>query len=77
LPKGILTPSFIEIALAVMKRALLLMLTDDDDNGHHVIADSSPLVIFTTNIPGNYPDGIKTKAIVVVLGFKAGDDIQD
>jgi hypothetical protein len=28
LPKGILTPSFIEIAPAVMKRALL---TDDDD----------------------------------------------
>jgi hypothetical protein len=33
LPKGILTPSFIEIAPAVTKRALL---TDDD--GHHVIA---------------------------------------
>jgi hypothetical protein len=32
--KGILTPSFIEIAPAVMKRALL---TDDDDDGHHVI----------------------------------------
>jgi hypothetical protein len=30
LPKGILTPSFIEKALAVMKHALL---TDDD--GHH------------------------------------------
>jgi hypothetical protein len=35
LPKGILTPSFIEIAPAVTKRALL---TDDDDDGHHVIA---------------------------------------
>jgi hypothetical protein len=34
LPKGILTPSFIEIAPAVMKRALL---TDIDD-GRHVIA---------------------------------------
>jgi hypothetical protein len=33
LPKGILTPSFIEIAPAVTKRALL---TDDD--GRHVIA---------------------------------------
>jgi hypothetical protein len=35
LPKGILTPSFIEIALAVTKRALL---TDDDDDRRHVIA---------------------------------------
>jgi hypothetical protein len=37
LPKGILTPSFIEIALVVTKRALL---TDDDDadDGRHVIA---------------------------------------
>jgi hypothetical protein len=36
LPKGILTPNFIEIALAVTKRALL---TDDDDNDRrHVIA---------------------------------------
>jgi hypothetical protein len=34
MPKGILTPNFIEIALAVTKRALL---TDDDD-GRHVIA---------------------------------------
>jgi hypothetical protein len=34
LPKGILTPSFIEIAPVVTKRALL---TDDDD-GRHVIA---------------------------------------
>jgi hypothetical protein len=34
LPKGILTPSFIEIAPAVTKCALL---TDDDD-GRHVIA---------------------------------------
>jgi hypothetical protein len=34
LPKGILTPSFIEIAPAVTKHALL---TDDDD-GRHVIA---------------------------------------
>jgi hypothetical protein len=33
LPKGILTPSFIEIAPAVTKRALL---TDDD--GRHIIA---------------------------------------
>jgi hypothetical protein len=33
LPKGILTPSFNEIALGVTKRALL---TDDD--GRHVIA---------------------------------------
>jgi hypothetical protein len=33
-PKGISTPSFIEIAPAVTKRALL---TDDDD-GRHVIA---------------------------------------
>jgi hypothetical protein len=39
-PKGIRTPSFIEIALAVTKRALL---TDDD--GRHVIAkNSSPKV---------------------------------
>jgi hypothetical protein len=36
LPKGILTPSFIEIAPTVTKRALP---TDDDDNdGRHVIA---------------------------------------
>jgi hypothetical protein len=42
LPRGILTPSFIEIALVVTKRALL---TDDDDDGHHVIAIySSPKV---------------------------------
>jgi hypothetical protein len=34
LPKGILTPSFIEIAPAVTKHALL---TDNDD-GRHVIA---------------------------------------
>jgi hypothetical protein len=34
LPKSILTPSFIEIALAVTKRALL---TDDED-GRHIIA---------------------------------------
>jgi hypothetical protein len=34
MPKGILTPSFIEIALAVTKRTLL---TDDDDE-RHVIA---------------------------------------
>jgi hypothetical protein len=33
LPKGILKPSFIEIALAVTKRALLM-----DDDGRHVIA---------------------------------------
>jgi hypothetical protein len=33
LPKGILTPCFIQIAAAVMKRALL---TDDD--GRHIIA---------------------------------------
>jgi hypothetical protein len=33
LPKGILTPKFIEIALAVTKRALLM-----DDDGCHVIA---------------------------------------
>jgi hypothetical protein len=32
LPKGILTPSFIEMALAVAKRALLA----DGDDGHHV-----------------------------------------
>jgi hypothetical protein len=32
LPKGILTPSFIEIAPAVTKRALLM---DDDDDGRH------------------------------------------
>jgi hypothetical protein len=36
LPKGILTPSFIEIALAVTKRALLM--DDDDDDGRHIIA---------------------------------------
>jgi hypothetical protein len=34
LPKGILTPSFIEIALAVTKRAL----RTDDDDGCQVIA---------------------------------------
>jgi hypothetical protein len=34
--KGIRTPSFIEIALAVMKRALLT--DDDNDDGRHVIA---------------------------------------
>jgi hypothetical protein len=34
LPKGILTPSFIEIALAVTKCALLM----NDDDGRHVIA---------------------------------------
>jgi hypothetical protein len=33
--KGILTPSFIEIAPAVTKLALL---TDTDDDGHNVIA---------------------------------------
>jgi hypothetical protein len=33
LAKGILTPSFIEIAPAVRKRALLM-----DDHGRHVIA---------------------------------------
>jgi hypothetical protein len=33
LPKGILTPSFIEIAPVVTKRALLM-----DDDGRHVIA---------------------------------------
>jgi hypothetical protein len=38
LPQGILTPSFIEIALAVTKRHALL--TDDDDDGRHVIAIS-------------------------------------
>jgi hypothetical protein len=37
LPKGILTPSFIEIALAAMKRALLM---DDGTAGRHVIAGS-------------------------------------
>jgi hypothetical protein len=43
LPKGILTPSFIEIALAVTKRALL---TDDDNvDGRHVIAIGSVPVI--------------------------------
>jgi hypothetical protein len=36
LPKGILIPSFIEIAQAVTKRELL---TDDD--GRHVIAEVS------------------------------------
>jgi hypothetical protein len=36
LPKGILTPSFIEIAPAVTKRALLTD-DDDDDDGRHVI----------------------------------------
>jgi hypothetical protein len=35
LPKGILTPSFIEIAAAVTKRALL---TDDDNDERHIIA---------------------------------------
>jgi hypothetical protein len=35
LPQGIITPSFIEIALAVTKTALL---TDDDDDGCQVIA---------------------------------------
>jgi hypothetical protein len=34
LPKGILTPSFIEIAPAVTKRAL----QTDDDDGCHIIA---------------------------------------
>jgi hypothetical protein len=34
LPKGILAPSFIEIAPAVMKRALLM----EDEDGRHVIA---------------------------------------
>jgi hypothetical protein len=40
LPKGtcILTPSFIEIAPAVTKRALLTDDDDDDDDGRHVIA---------------------------------------
>jgi hypothetical protein len=36
LPKGIITPSFIEIAPAVTKRALLT--DDDDDDGRHLIA---------------------------------------
>jgi hypothetical protein len=38
LPKGILTPSFIEIAPAVTKRALLTDADDNDDDGRHVIA---------------------------------------
>jgi hypothetical protein len=42
LPKGILTPSFIEIAPAVTKRALPTP-TDDDDRRHviHVIAKNN------------------------------------
>jgi hypothetical protein len=36
LPKGILTPSYIEITPAITKRALLK--DDDNDDGRHVIA---------------------------------------
>jgi hypothetical protein len=54
LPKGILTPSFIEIAPAVTKRALLM--DDDDDDGRYVIVKNYE---FTKNHLGSGDSGIK------------------